>query len=185
MPACERKPSDQARRSAPDLRLRDLPARAGGDRRHAARRAQRAGGHAHGVGKVAVLSGAGTGEGRAVHRRLAAGGADAGPGGGPEARGCRGGEHQFVLQPRGQCLDLAQGGVGRGDAALSLARAPDDRAHDLGAAEARYPSDRHRRGALHLAMGGELPAGIRHAAEPEGCLSRAFPSAPSRRPPTR
>ena len=80
--------------------------------------------------------------------------------------------HQFGRGPRRECRHLAKGGGRRGAASLSLARAADDGADDLGPLPARRAADRHRRGALHFAMGCLLPARIRHAAEPAHVLPR-------------
>ena len=150
----------QARRPERGLRLRQFPPRAGTHCRLPAYRSERAGRDADRRRQVADLSGPGAGEGRAHRRRLAAGGADARSGRRAEARRGRGGDDQFGGQPRRECRDLAARRFRSGAHSLHGAGTADDRPYDRRPAKDRRVALRHRRGALHLAMGRVLPAGI-------------------------
>ena len=82
------------------------------------------------------------------------------------------GRYPFGQRARGQRGRLAPGGGGRDAAALHGARAADDRAGADGARPAAAAAVRHRRGALHLAVGAIVPARVRRPRPAAGTLPR-------------
>ena len=165
-----------ARRGGPAVNGRCAPgARLGGrvlgappgpscGHRGAARGSERADRDAHGLGQVAVLPGAGAGDGRAHGGGLAAGRADAGPGGGAQARRRGHRRHPFGTCVGGQRGRLAPRGGGRHAAALHGAGAADDRAGAVGGAPDRRALRRsapHRHGPAPAAQRGGARASQR------------------------
>ena len=83
-------------------------------------RPRRAGGHAHGLGQVALLPAAGAAARRPDRRRVAARGADAGPGGGARARAALGTASRWSTPSRTGDEPAALDAGGRGRAAPAL-----------------------------------------------------------------
>ena len=155
----------------------------GGGGRGRARRPRRAGGHAHGLGQVALLPAAGADADGPDARRLAARVADAGPGRGARARGARAGRARQRAAGRRRQPARGRAGGGRARAAaLRRARAVLLAGLPRAPARRRHRPVRGRRGALRLAVGARLPARLLPARRRRALARRRSRSWPRRRP---